>query len=32
VPAAEIPVGEQELTEWLYTQWQAVDEWVGAHR
>ena len=32
VPADEIPVGEQERTEWLYAQWQAVDDWVGAHR
>jgi 1-acyl-sn-glycerol-3-phosphate acyltransferase len=32
VPAAEIPVGEHERAEWLYAQWQAVDDWVGAHR
>ena len=32
VPAADIPVGERERTEWLYAQWQAVDDWVGAHR
>jgi 1-acyl-sn-glycerol-3-phosphate acyltransferase len=31
VPAAEIPATEQERTEWLYAQWQAVDDWVGAH-
>ena len=31
VPAADIPAGEAELTEWLYAQWQAVDDWVGAH-
>ena len=30
VPAAEIPASEPERTEWLYTQWQAVDDWVGA--
>lgn len=32
VPAAEIPVGEQERTEWLYAQWQALDDWVGSSR
>ena len=32
VRAADIPVGEEERTEWLYAQWQAVDDWVGAHR
>jgi 1-acyl-sn-glycerol-3-phosphate acyltransferase len=32
VPAAAIPAGEQERAEWLYAQWQAVDDWVGAHR
>ena len=32
VPAADIPAGEDERTEWLYSQWQAVDDWVGAHR
>jgi 1-acyl-sn-glycerol-3-phosphate acyltransferase len=32
VPAAEIPAGEQEQSDWLYAQWQAVDDWVGAHR
>ena len=32
VPAADVPEGEQERTEWLYAQWQAVDDWVGAHR
>ena len=29
VPADEIPLGEEERTEWLYAQWQAVDDWVG---
>lgn len=32
VPADEIPAGEQERTEWLYAQWQAVDDWVAARR
>ena len=32
VPAADIPAGEPELTAWLYAQWQAVDDWVGAHQ
>ena len=32
VSAADVPQEEQERTEWLDTQWQAVDDWVGAHR
>ena len=28
-PAAEIPRGEQELTEWLYARWHTLDDWVG---
>jgi 1-acyl-sn-glycerol-3-phosphate acyltransferase len=32
VPGAEVPAGEDERTAWLYAQWQAVDDWVGAHR
>ena len=30
VPAAEVPVGEDAMAEWLYARWQEVDEWVGA--
>jgi 1-acyl-sn-glycerol-3-phosphate acyltransferase len=29
--ADTVPVGEQALTEWLYEQWQALDDWVGEH-
>lgn len=28
-PAAEIPAGERERTEWLYARWQELDDWVG---
>lgn len=31
-PAAEIPEGEAELTEWLYGVWQQLDDWVGEQR
>ena len=30
--AGTIPAGEQALTEWLYAQWQVLDDWVGAQR
>jgi 1-acyl-sn-glycerol-3-phosphate acyltransferase len=29
VPASEIPADEQGRTEWLYSEWQAMDRWVG---
>lgn len=31
-PAAEIPTGERERTEWLYANWQRMDDWIGEHR
>ena len=31
-PAAEVPAGEAELTEWLYGVWQTLDDWVGEQR
>jgi 1-acyl-sn-glycerol-3-phosphate acyltransferase len=31
-PAASVPAGEQERTEWLYARWQELDDWVGAQR
>ncbi|WP_347056956.1 1-acyl-sn-glycerol-3-phosphate acyltransferase [Blastococcus sp. HT6-30] len=30
VPAAEVPRGEDERTEWLYSWWQTIDEWIEA--
>lgn len=32
VPAAEVPEGRDALTDFLYAQWQAVDDWIDAHR
>lgn len=32
VPAAEIPRDERGATEWLYSQWQEMDRWVGEQR
>ena len=29
VPAADIPEGEAERTEWLYGHWQRMDDWIG---
>ncbi|MGY2066028.1 lysophospholipid acyltransferase family protein [Blastococcus sp. SYSU DS0619] len=29
VPAAEVPRGETERTEWLYSWWQTIDEWIA---
>ena len=29
VPYAEIPVTYEARIEWLYGQWQRVDEWIG---
>ncbi|MCW2990788.1 MAG: hypothetical protein JWM73_1382 [Solirubrobacterales bacterium] len=31
-PAADVPRGEAELTEWLYERWQQLDDWVGEQR
>jgi 1-acyl-sn-glycerol-3-phosphate acyltransferase len=31
VPRAEIPDGTPERTEWLDSQWQLVDDWIGEH-
>lgn len=31
IPAASVPRGEA-CTEWLFEQWQRVDDWVGEHR
>ena len=31
-PAAEVPRGEEALTQWLYERWQQLDDWVGEQR
>ncbi len=31
-PAAEVPEGDRERTEWLYACWQELDDWVGEIR
>lgn len=28
-PAADLPSGERARTEWLYSRWQMLDDWVG---
>jgi 1-acyl-sn-glycerol-3-phosphate acyltransferase len=28
VPAAEVPRGEAELTDWLYRWWETIDDWI----
>ncbi|MBW8486861.1 1-acyl-sn-glycerol-3-phosphate acyltransferase [Actinomadura parmotrematis] len=30
IPAAEIPAGREERIDWLFTQWERVDAWIGA--
>ncbi|RBY83373.1 lysophospholipid acyltransferase family protein [Blastococcus sp. TF02A-26] len=30
VPAAEVPRGEAELTDWLYRWWETIDDWITA--
>jgi 1-acyl-sn-glycerol-3-phosphate acyltransferase len=29
VPAAEVPRGEAELTDWLYSWWTTIDDWIS---
>ncbi|MGY1829363.1 lysophospholipid acyltransferase family protein [Geodermatophilus sp. SYSU D01180] len=29
VPAAEVPRGEAELTDWLYRWWETIDDWIS---
>lgn len=31
-PAAEIPAGREERIEWLYGNWQRMDDWIGERR
>jgi 1-acyl-sn-glycerol-3-phosphate acyltransferase len=31
-PAAEVPLGRDELIAWLYERWQELDDWVGETR
>ena len=31
VPAEQVPREEQALVDWLYAQWQQMDDWVAAH-
>jgi 1-acyl-sn-glycerol-3-phosphate acyltransferase len=31
-PAAEVPLGRDELIAWLYERWQELDDWVGQMR
>jgi hypothetical protein len=28
-PAAEVPRGEAEQTDWLYPCWECIDEWIN---
>ena len=30
--ASEVPTGREEMTRWLYEQWQILDDWVGLQR
>lgn len=30
--ASEVPAGRDEMTRWLYQQWQILDDWVGTAR
>ncbi len=32
VPASTIPAGREARVEWIYSQWERLDEWVAAHR
>lgn len=32
VPAAEVPVTEEERIAWLFAQWADIDRWVAAHQ
>lgn len=32
VPASSVPMDEQGLSDWLFTEWEQMDAWVGAHR
>jgi 1-acyl-sn-glycerol-3-phosphate acyltransferase len=32
VSAIEVPSDEQALSDWLFTEWEAMDVWVSAHR
>jgi 1-acyl-sn-glycerol-3-phosphate acyltransferase len=29
IPAAEVPRGEAEQTDWLYRWWESIDEWIN---
>jgi 1-acyl-sn-glycerol-3-phosphate acyltransferase len=31
-PGSAVPDGEQERIEWLYAQWQVLDDWIGEQR
>jgi 1-acyl-sn-glycerol-3-phosphate acyltransferase len=31
-PRSAVPDGEQERIEWLYAQWQVLDDWIGEQR
>jgi hypothetical protein len=30
VPRGEVPIGEEEVAEWLNAWWARLDEWIGA--
>ncbi|WP_336210157.1 1-acyl-sn-glycerol-3-phosphate acyltransferase [Nonomuraea sp. LPB2021202275-12-8] len=32
VPADQVPRGREELTRWLYDQWEVIDGWIAEHR
>jgi 1-acyl-sn-glycerol-3-phosphate acyltransferase len=32
VPRSEVPAAESERIDWLFDQWQQVDDWIGTHR
>lgn len=31
IPAEEVPADRESQLDWLYTQWEQVDAWIGAH-
>ena len=32
IPAGEIPESDEDRVDWLFHQWQRVDDWIGAHQ
>jgi 1-acyl-sn-glycerol-3-phosphate acyltransferase len=32
IPAADVPAGREDRIDWLYAQWERIDDWIGSQR